>query len=513
LWPAGALLIGAAPWFASSRLQPPSVQGHGLSLALGAAGVGAAVGLLVWDHFERLPQSTILLAALTLLVAGLQFVLLHNQRAEAIAEARSAVLRSAQALALAVDLNDQHASHHSDRVSELAAAIGAELGLPVDRVARISVAARLHDVGKLALSDRLLRRAAARDAGESEQIRAHVMDGARMLETAGLPEEARWVRHQYERWDGSGYPEGLAGDAIPLESRIIAVADGLDVARGDGGLMGRAKENALNEFMEEAGQRFDPAVVAVGRRVADGSPAEAALMRPATEAVVRASDNAPDAAVMRRYGRAAGALFIVGSLLAVPSSFLVDPAPSTGDYLVTALGIASGLICFLIPWERISERWFHVAATAAVVEVAMAGAVFSPHYDVYFVFIAVFAAYIFRSRAALAAYLGLISVAWLTQPLYSAASSSEVLHFAAVGIPVMYLIAITVLRVSERLEKSRTAAMKLAEEAVEVTLRIRGGKRISETSESERTEVRELARLHRYLRGHTSGHQGSILRR
>jgi hypothetical protein len=500
LWPLGALLIGAAPWLATAHRPTTVIPADRISLVLGSLGAASALGLLLWDHYDRLSESAVILATLTLLCAGVQLALLHRQRARAVADAEAALVRSAQALALAVGLKDEWTRHHSDQVSAVASAIGAELGLPPERINRLSVAARLHDAGRAGLPEHLIEPG---DEHLPDGVWAHAVDGARMLETAGLYEEAAWVRHQHERWDGEGYPDGLSGEEIPLESRIIAVADAIGNARER-----RQNGLAIQAIALEAGSRFDPAVVdaALHLEGLNGStpkvvPREAPARAPA----------APQATMAHRYGRTAGLLFLFGSLLAFPSSLLADPAPASTSYVLLGTGVLCGLFCLAAPWERISENWFYVLAAGSVVQITLTAEFFDPIYSIYYVIVAVYSASAFHSRESVVAYLALISAAWLTQPLYIT-PSSEVLYFAAVGTPVTWLIALMVVQISERLEQSRTASMELAEEAVGVTLRIRGGRPGSDQGVS-RPQVRELARIHRYLRGQRAGSGKSILRR
>jgi HD-GYP domain-containing protein (c-di-GMP phosphodiesterase class II) len=147
-------------------------------------------------------------------------------------------------------------------VAAVATAIAEQLGLPRAEVDMIRLAASLHDLGKLAIPEELLQKPAELTTAEWLVVRRHPEIGHRMLESLGVAPLADWVLHHHERWDGSGYPDGLAGDDIPLGSRIILVADAFD-AMMFGRLYRRPlpREEALTEIERCAGTQFDPQVV------------------------------------------------------------------------------------------------------------------------------------------------------------------------------------------------------------------------------------------------------------
>jgi HD-GYP domain-containing protein (c-di-GMP phosphodiesterase class II) len=120
----------------------------------------------------------------------------------------------------------------------------------------------LHDVGKLTLPEDLLRKPAPLTGPERDIVQQHARIGFRMLENTGIDPAAHWVLHHHERWDGTGYPDGLAGTEIPLGARIIFVADAYD-AMTSASLYGhrRSAEDALEEISCCAGTKFDPSVV------------------------------------------------------------------------------------------------------------------------------------------------------------------------------------------------------------------------------------------------------------
>jgi len=152
---------------------------------------------------------------------------------------------------------------HSREVSSLAGSVAARLGMTPEEIARVSAAAELHDVGKLAIPERILRKQDALDADEWEQIRRHTLTGERILAAApALEAVAPLVRSSHERWDGLGYPDGLSAEEIPLGARIVAVCDAYDAMTTDRPYR-RAipPEAALSELRACGGSQFDPDVV------------------------------------------------------------------------------------------------------------------------------------------------------------------------------------------------------------------------------------------------------------
>jgi diguanylate cyclase (GGDEF)-like protein len=169
-------------------------------------------------------------------------------------------------------------------------------------------------------------------------------------------------------------------------------------------------------------------------------------------------------------GRLAGLLFLVGSLGSIPVNQLFEPAVDTRAHFITVLGVASGLLCFAMPWDRIAERWFHVLPPIAAVEVAITMWGVAPHGNAYMwflVFIVVFAAYAFASRAAVALHV-LVASVMLSVPLLTAPAVDfeNVLAESLVALPILLVAAGVVVHLRERL----TAAV----EAVGAEARIDG---------------------------------------
>jgi hypothetical protein len=173
------------------------------------------------------------------------------------------VRSSVELLAGAVDARDRQTGEHSDAVVELATNTGRRMGLPVGALVEIEFAARLHDVGKIAVPDSILHKPGPLTPNDWEIMRTHPAAGARMLRS--VPElviVAEIVRSAHERWDGAGYPNGLAGESIPLASRIIFACDAYDAMMSDRpyrAALGHAA--AVRELRAGAGRQFDPRVV------------------------------------------------------------------------------------------------------------------------------------------------------------------------------------------------------------------------------------------------------------
>ena len=139
----------------------------------------------------------------------------------------------ASALARAVDAKDSYTRSHCQTVSQLCGLIGAELGFDAGRLTRLRLAGLLHDVGKIGVPDAILNKPAKLTDDEYEHMKRHSLLGYDIVQAADMEVEARWVRHHHERFDGGGYPDGLAGEEIPLESRVILVADAFEAMTSD----------------------------------------------------------------------------------------------------------------------------------------------------------------------------------------------------------------------------------------------------------------------------------------
>jgi diguanylate cyclase (GGDEF)-like protein len=176
---------------------------------------------------------------------------------------RAARFRAAASLAKAVDLRDTYTGSHSARVAELAARVAARLGLDQEQVEFSRLAGSLHDLGKLAIPEEILRKPGPLTGPERLVLERHPQIGFRMLDSLGIAPVAEWILHHHERWDGTGYPDRLPGPEIPLGARIIFVVDAYDAMTSDRVYRGRLRQvDALAELERCAGTQFDPQVVA-----------------------------------------------------------------------------------------------------------------------------------------------------------------------------------------------------------------------------------------------------------
>ena len=186
--------------------------------------------------------------------------------------------RITTALARAVDAKDSYTRSHSQTVSELCLAIGTQLGLGADRLERLGLAGLLHDVGKIGIADSILQKPGRLTDAEYETMKGHARLGHDIVQGAGFSVEADWILHHHERLDGCGYPDRLAGDDVPLESRIILVADSFEAITSDRPYRrARSAAAALAELHRHAGTQFDPVCVAALERALQAGEAGAPL--------------------------------------------------------------------------------------------------------------------------------------------------------------------------------------------------------------------------------------------
>lgn len=173
--------------------------------------------------------------------------------------------RTIKTLALAIEAKDQTTSDHLARVEVYAIEVGKELGMGTTELDALRASALLHDIGKLAVPEYIISKPGKLTPEEFEKMKTHTIVGAEILEQVRFPYEvAPIVRSHHEKWDGSGYPDGLAGERIPMGARILSAVDCLDALASDRQYR-RAMplDDAIRIVQEEAGKSFDPRVVEI----------------------------------------------------------------------------------------------------------------------------------------------------------------------------------------------------------------------------------------------------------
>jgi len=171
---------------------------------------------------------------------------------------------TATLLGYVVETDDEYTGAHSRDVVDLSRSTAAALNLPASQRRAVEFAAMLHDVGKIYVPKEILHKPGELDAYEWEVIRNHTIQGERILKQVGgaLARVARYVRSSHERYDGRGYPDGLAGEAIPIESRIVSVCDAFSAMTTERPYRhAMPVAVALEELHDAAGTQFDPRVV------------------------------------------------------------------------------------------------------------------------------------------------------------------------------------------------------------------------------------------------------------
>src|SRR5918999_1140355 len=285
------LVVTVLPGLVAAALQATGVI-HGWLPAAGVAvALSMALGAVGSAWWARRPASRDIVFADLMLWGWLRRVRTERRLATArgligrgddLDPARKAALL--ERLSAALESRDLYTHGHSKRVTRHSHRIARQLGLSAADAARIRTAAALHDVGKVETPREILNKPGRLSDDEFATIKRHPVDGARMVAALGDDELTAIVRHHHERLDGSGYPAGLVGGAIPLGARVIAVADTFDAPTSSRPYCtGCRHKKALDILRAEAGAQLDPDVVAAflsyysGRRALPWWSAVAAL--------------------------------------------------------------------------------------------------------------------------------------------------------------------------------------------------------------------------------------------
>jgi putative nucleotidyltransferase with HDIG domain len=271
---AGLLLIALAAQFAVdfsvSTLRFAEARGAGLVTQLRESWVYmidialTGMGLVVAEQVHEHPL--VALAPLPLLGLLAWFAGERRQRLVSLLELNSAYRGTALVLGDVVEADDGYTGIHCRGVLGLALAVAEELKLNAEQRRNLEFGALLHDVGKIAIPKEIVNKPGKLDPDEWQLIKTHTVEGQNMLDRIGgfMHEVGLIVRSHHERWDGGGYPDGLAGEEIPLEARIVTCCDSWNAMRTDRAYRkALAPEVALEELRANAGRQFDPHVVEV----------------------------------------------------------------------------------------------------------------------------------------------------------------------------------------------------------------------------------------------------------
>jgi putative nucleotidyltransferase with HDIG domain len=237
------------------------------SIVATIAAVGTRLGAKI--AFIVLPVAYVVYRSYRLHVQRLEQEKARAEEEKKHAEEKSAVhLRTIQALALAIEAKDETTHSHLLRVEVYALEIGKLLGLADDELKALQAAAILHDIGKIAVPEYIISKPGRLTPDEFAKMKVHPVVGAEILESVGFPYPvAPIVRSHHEKWDGSGYPDGLKGGEIPIGARILSAVDCLDALASDRPYRRALPlERAMAVVADDSGKGFDPRVVAVLQR-------------------------------------------------------------------------------------------------------------------------------------------------------------------------------------------------------------------------------------------------------
>ena len=265
LGPAVVLYLDSAATYVTARsVVRLSLRDHVRSMlsAYGFDTVLAPLGLLAAFPASRHPEALLLLLPMVLIVARVGRE--REEKNDKVLELKNAYQGTSYLLGDMIEADDAYTGEHSRDVVELVLAVGERLGLDADAQRMAEFTALLHDVGKLRIPSEVINKPGPLDAAERALMNTHTILGQDMLERAGglLGEVGPFVRSCHEHWDGKGYPDGLAGEEIPLVARIVCTCDAWSAMTSDRSYRrALSREAAAAELQTCAGTQFDPRVV------------------------------------------------------------------------------------------------------------------------------------------------------------------------------------------------------------------------------------------------------------
>jgi putative nucleotidyltransferase with HDIG domain len=273
---AGAALLLAAlaaqfvTDFAASTLRFAVGRGAAIAEQLGESWVYAidaglsGIGLVIAEEIHTNPIAA--LAPLPLLAIFAVLARERRRRLEGLLELNNAYRGTALVLGDVVAADDAYTGMHCKSVVALALSVGEELGLDAERRRNLEFASLLHDVGKIAIPKEIINKPGKLSPDEWALAKTHTLEGQKILDRVGgfMRDVGLIVRSHHERWDGGGYPDGLGGETIPLDARIITCCDSWNAMRTDRSYRkALPREAAIAELSANAGLQFDPQIVEV----------------------------------------------------------------------------------------------------------------------------------------------------------------------------------------------------------------------------------------------------------
>jgi putative nucleotidyltransferase with HDIG domain len=256
------------------------------------------LGLLAAIAAADVPAGALLVVALFPLLIG--FEREREGRIERSLELGRAYRGTALLLRDLLEDDDEYTGHHTEDVVQLSVQVAERMGVNEDTLRATEMGALLHDIGKISVPDAIINKPGKLDDEEWAIMRQHTVEGERMLQQVGglLSSVGVVVRASHERWDGGGYPDGLAGEAIPVAARIVSTCDAFNAMTTDRSYRKALPfEVAIGELVKHAGTQFDPAVVDAlvslvsepapepewQLQMGEGEPAPAALPAPSAK--------------------------------------------------------------------------------------------------------------------------------------------------------------------------------------------------------------------------------------